>query len=96
LPPTQAHFRLSADVERASSFEDDVELIVVVDPLVIGFGRDERVDEDLEPGRRVDELIATVSGAKASLGFRDVERARPIRCFGVGVVGFIRPTRVLP
>jgi len=69
---------LSADIERASPFEDDVKLVALVDPLVVRFGCDKRVDADLESGRLMDELIATVSGAQACLGFRDVKRVRPI------------------
>jgi hypothetical protein len=70
----------STDLERASPFENDVELVVVVDALAVGLRGDERVDADLEPGRFMNELVTSVSGAQACLGFRDVKRVRPIQC----------------
>jgi hypothetical protein len=48
------------DVKRAAAFEDDVDLVIGVWLLVVSLGCDQHVDADLETGRLVDNLVATV------------------------------------
>ena len=49
--------RLALDRELAFPFEHDIQLIVAVRALMVGLRRDEHVHADLEPGRRVDDLV---------------------------------------
>src|SRR5262249_26011717 len=49
--------RRALHLERPRTFEDDVDLVVVVRPLPIRLGRDEDVHTELETGGRVDDLI---------------------------------------
>ena len=63
----------SVDVEYSPPFEDDVQLVACVHAPVVRLRRDERVDTDLESPRFVDDLVTTVSGAKARFGSGDVE-----------------------
>ncbi len=60
--PSDDRDRLALDGEDAAAAEDDVELVVGVRLLVVGLGRDEHVDADLEAGRGVHDLVPAVPG----------------------------------
>ena len=49
--------RRPLDVQRASSFQDDVHLVVSMRLLAVRLRR-QNVDADLEPGRLMNELVA--------------------------------------
>src|ERR687888_89662 len=55
------------DLEHARPLQDDVDLVVLVRLLPVRLGRDEHVDADLEPGRRVDDLVSPSALAEALL-----------------------------
>src|SRR5690242_17141324 len=61
-------------LEHAAALEHDVDLVVLVRLLPVGFGGDEHVDTDLEPRRGVDDLIATTSFGESLTRLFDVER----------------------
>src|SRR5207248_8317515 len=65
---------LTLDLERASAFEDDVDLVVLMRRLAVGLRRDEDVDADLESGRAVDDLVPAVAGREPRLRARNGER----------------------
>ncbi len=46
------------DVQRASSFQDDVHLVVSMRLLAVRLRRHQNVDADLEPGRLINDLVA--------------------------------------
>jgi hypothetical protein len=54
--------RLPVDGENAVPFYDHVDLVVLVRSLPIGLRSDQDIDADLEPWRRMDDLIASVFG----------------------------------
>ena len=76
------------DFQHAAAFEDDVHLVVLVRLLPVGLGRHEDVDADLEPGGRVDDLVAAAGVAQLPAGHVDVERvhARKVACNSGDVV----------
>jgi hypothetical protein len=78
---------LSVDVEHPASLEDYVELVVCVHALMVWLRRDKRVDADLEPSRFVDDLVTTVSGAKARFGSGDIESVGRIQRIGLRFLG---------
>ena len=55
------------------ALEDDVDLVVLVRLLAVGLRRDEHVHADLEPGRRVDDLVAAAPLLQPALRRLDVE-----------------------
>jgi hypothetical protein len=72
---------LSVGVEHPAAFEDDIELVIGVCTLMVRLWRDKRIHADLKPGRLVDDLVPTVSGAKARFGPGDVESMSRIQRF---------------
>ena len=82
---------LALDFERARSREDDIDLVVLVRLLAVGLRRDEDVDSDLEPRRRVDDLVAAVLGQEPALGGLDLEpvpgrRAQTVAFLNSGMI----------
>src|SRR5438270_6458175 len=65
---------LVADLEHAGAFEADVDLVVGVRLLAVGFRGDEDVDAELEPLRLVDDLVAAALAAEALDGAGHPER----------------------
>jgi len=55
---------LALDLEHTASFEDDVDLVVLVRLLAVRFRSNELVDPELEAGRLVQDLVA--AGPKLS------------------------------
>jgi hypothetical protein len=64
---------VSVDVEHAAPLEHDVELVLCIQQPMVRLRCDERINEDLEPCRLVDDLVSTVTGAEAGFGPGDVE-----------------------
>ena len=92
LPLRELH-ALALELEGAGSLEDDVDLVVFVRLLAIGFGSDEDVDAELEVRRGVDDLVAALAGARAASNQIEVAstggRSRRTRRLP-------RPSRVVP
>src|SRR5439155_22254459 len=59
--------RLVLDLDYAVPLQDDVDLVVLVRLLAVGFGRDEHVHAELEPGRPVSDLVAAAGGYETGL-----------------------------
>ena len=68
--------RGALDREDAAPLEDDVDLVVVVRLLPVGLGRHEHVDAELEPRRRVDDLVAAAGRLEPRPDLLDLERVR--------------------
>jgi hypothetical protein len=62
---------LVLDRQGAAPLEDEVELVPLVWLLLVGLGRSQDVDPDLEPVRLVDDLVA--AGAETLGGVAEVE-----------------------
>jgi len=60
-------------LEHPASFEDDVDLVVFVGLLAVGFGSNEDVDAELLARRLVDDLVAAAGGYETILDLRDAE-----------------------
>ena len=68
--------RATRDFEDAGAIEHDVHLVVLVRLLAIGLWRHERVDPDLEPRRRVHDLVPAAGVEEPLRHLVDVERKR--------------------
>ena len=71
------------DLEYTAALEHDVDLVLLVRLLAVGLGRDQHVDADLEPGRRVDDLVPATPLDEFLPCLVDVERvhrAQPTPC----------------
>ena len=68
--------RLSVDVERPAAPQDDVDLVVVVRLLAVGFRRDEHVHAELEPRRAVHDLVPAAGRCEPPPRLAHCERVR--------------------
>src|SRR5262249_53503043 len=80
--------RDTLDLEHAAALEHDVDLVLLVRLLPVGLGRHQHVDADLEPRRRVDDLVSATPFEERPARLVDVEgvhREEPTPCDARGV-----------